>query len=110
MRIKLGNGLAIINALSLIFFATFVLFHSNILGLIIGIPLVLFTPGYSLLVFLFPVNSHLKLSERIVLSFILSAALVILLLLGLNYTDWGITPNTSAISIVLLVLLFSIAA
>jgi uncharacterized membrane protein len=59
---------------------------------LLGLPLVLFLPGYSLLAALFPAKSDLEGIERICLSFGLSVATVPLIGLGLNYTSWGIRP------------------
>jgi uncharacterized membrane protein len=56
----------------------------------LGLPLVLFLPGYSLIAALFPAKSDLDGIERIALSFGLSIAVVPLIGLGLNYTPWGI--------------------
>jgi len=57
---------------------------------LLGLPLVLFLPGYSLLAALFPAKSDLDGIERASLSFGLSIAIVPLIGLGLNYTSWGI--------------------
>jgi uncharacterized membrane protein len=57
---------------------------------IIGLPFVLFFPGYSLIAALFPAKSSLDGIERTALSFGLSIAVVPLIGLGLNYTPWGI--------------------
>jgi uncharacterized membrane protein len=57
---------------------------------ILCIPLVLFLPGYSLIVVLFPEKSGLKGIERAALSFGLSIAVVPLIGLSLNYSPWGI--------------------
>src|SRR5450759_594975 len=56
----------------------------------LGLPLVLFLPGYSLIAALFPAKSDLDGIERTALSFGLSIAVVPLIGLGLNYTPWGI--------------------
>ena len=58
--------------------------------IILGLPLVLFLPGYSLIAALFPRKDDLDAIERIALSFGLSIAIVPLLGLALNYTPFGI--------------------
>jgi len=52
--------------------------------------LVLFAPGYSLLAALFPRGRSMEQTERLVMSFVVSAAVVALLMLILNFTPWGI--------------------
>jgi uncharacterized membrane protein len=58
---------------------------------ILGLPLVLFLPGYALIAALFPAKPDLDGIERTALSFGLSIAVVPLIGLGLNYTPWGIS-------------------
>ena len=58
--------------------------------IILGLLLVLFLPGYSLIAALFPAKDDLDGIERIALSFGLSIAVVPLLGLALNYTPFGI--------------------
>ncbi|MDI6885411.1 MAG: DUF1616 domain-containing protein [archaeon] len=58
--------------------------------LFLGLPLVLFLPGYSLIAALFPRKDDLDGIERLALSFGLSIAIVPLLGLALNYTPFGI--------------------
>ncbi|MCW3130997.1 MAG: DUF1616 domain-containing protein [Methanophagales archaeon] len=58
--------------------------------IILGLPLVLFLPGYSLIAALFPGKDDLDAIERIALSFGLSIAITPLLGLALNYTPFGI--------------------
>jgi uncharacterized membrane protein len=58
--------------------------------IILGLLLVLFLPGYSLIAALFPAKDDLDGIERMALSFGLSIAVVPLLGLALNYTPFGI--------------------
>ncbi|MCK4735168.1 MAG: DUF1616 domain-containing protein, partial [Methanophagales archaeon] len=58
--------------------------------IILGLPLVLFLPGYSLIATLFPRKDDLDAIERVALSFGLSIAITPLLGLALNYTPFGI--------------------
>jgi len=60
------------------------------LRLILGLPFILFFPGYTLIAFLFPRKEGLDAIERVALSFGLSIAVVPLIGLVLNYTPWGI--------------------
>lgn len=66
---------------------------------VLGLPLVLFLPGYSLIAALFPAKSDLDGIERVALSFGLSIAVVPLIGLGLNYTPWGIRIHPILISL-----------
>ncbi len=58
--------------------------------IILGLPLVLFLPGYSLIALMFPRKGDLDGIEIVALSFGLSIAVVPLLCLALNYTPFGI--------------------
>jgi uncharacterized membrane protein len=60
------------------------------LRIIIGLPFILFIPGYILVFALFPTKKPIDIIERIALSFGLSIAIVPLIGLGLNYTIFGI--------------------
>jgi uncharacterized membrane protein len=63
------------------------------LRIIIGLPFILFIPGYTLVFALFPekkTDHGIDVIERIALSLGLSLAVVPLIGLGLNYTIWGI--------------------
>ena len=65
----------------------------EIFRMILGLPFILFIPGYILVFALFPARKTdhgIDLLERIVLSFGLSIAVVPLIGLLLNYTPWGI--------------------
>jgi uncharacterized membrane protein len=71
------------------------------LRIILGLPMVLFVPGYVLIAALFPGQDDLDLIERIALSFGLSIAVVPLIGLVLNYTPWGIRLNPIVASLAL---------
>lgn len=95
-KIFLRNDLLYINACSLVLAA--IIFLGEFLGgsgvgvlrIILGLPFVLFFPGYTLIAALFPARGDLDGIERTALSFGLSIAVVPLIGLGLNYTPWGI--------------------
>ncbi len=64
--------------------------NTNPVRTILGIPMVLFLPGYALIAALFPRKNDLDGIERLALSFGLSIAVVPLIGLGLNFTPFGI--------------------
>ena len=90
MRIKVGNGLLPLNLLVIALVAAIIFFPDNILRIILGIPFVLFFPGYALVAALFPGKKRLDGIERVAFSFGLSLAVVPLMALILNYTPWGV--------------------
>lgn len=75
-----------------------------------GLVFVLFSPGYSLIAALFPRKGSLGGIERLALSFGLSIAVVPLIGLALNYTDWGIRETPILFSILVFILLMSLVA
>ena len=77
---------------------------------ILGLPLVLFLPGYSLIATLFPGKEDLGWVERITLSFGLSIAVVPLLGLVLNYTPFGIRLIPILISLSTVTIMLSLVA
>lgn len=72
---------------------------------VLGLLFILFFPGYSLIAALFPRKEDIDGIERLALSFGLSIAVVPLIGLGLNYTQWGIRLNPILISISLFTIL-----
>jgi len=100
MHIKLKNELILINILSAILI--FVIYVPDIqaLRIALGLPFILFFPGYTLIAALFPKKTDLDPIERVALSFGLSIAVVPLIGLALNYV-WSIrlTPILTSLTI-----------
>jgi uncharacterized membrane protein len=75
---------------------------------ILGLILILFIPGYSLIAALFPKKMDLDGIERAALSFGLSVVVTPLIGLALNYTPWGIrlTPILMSLSAFTIIMVF----
>jgi len=90
----------------------FVLFpplNTTYVRTILGLPMVLFLPGYTLVAAQFPRKNDLDGIERLALSFGLSIA-VVPLGLGLNYTPWGIGLNPILITLDIFILIMCAVA
>src|SRR5437879_5840516 len=59
-------------------------------GNLMALPLILFEPGYFFVAALFPSHEELDWIERLVLSVVLSVAVVALLTWALDFAPWGI--------------------
>jgi len=82
----------------------------NPLRIVIGLPFILFFPGYALIAFLFPEKKSIDVVERIALSFGLSIAVTPLIGLALNYTPFGIRLDPILACIGAFNMIFSIIA
>lgn len=102
MRFDNRKILAAIVATTLLLFPPLAL-STGPLRIGFGSLLVIFLPGYTLLSALFPKRDDLSGTERLVLSFGVSIAVVPLIGLILNYTPWGIRPHPILISITLFI-------
>jgi uncharacterized membrane protein len=71
--------------------------NETIIRSALGLVMVLFVPGYSLIAALFPGKKDIDGIERTALSFGLSIAVSPLIGLGLNYTPWGIRLDPIAV-------------
>ena len=107
MRIKTSAGLLPLNLLLIALIAAIIFLPSNVLRIVLGLPLVLFFPGYVLILALFPKREGLTGIERIALSFGLSIAVVPLIGLILNYTPWGIRLYPVLLSLVVFIMTMS---
>lgn len=75
---------------------------------VLGLVFVLFIPGYCLQAFAFPSPADLDGKERLAISFGLSLAVLPAILLLLDYLPSGITVASASISLLILVLLFTL--
>ncbi|OGO23658.1 MAG: hypothetical protein A2144_01505 [Chloroflexi bacterium RBG_16_50_9] len=108
--IKLGNGLILLNLLDIILVIVILLLPSSVLRIVLVIPFLLFFPGYAMLVAVFPGKTEIGGVERVTLSVVLSAIIVALTGLILNFSPWGIRLAPVLNSIVLIVFITSMIA
>jgi uncharacterized membrane protein len=108
--IYLGSALIPLNLLTWVLILVIIFFPSNALRIILGIPLLLFFPGYALTAALFTKKEDISGTARVALSFGLSIALVPLIVLILNYTPWGIRLEPILYSIASFILITSVIA
>lgn len=108
MRIKIGDGLLPLNLLVVLLIVVIIISPSNILRIVLGLPLVLFFPGYTLMLALFPKKEGIGSIERVALSFGISIAVVPLIGLILHYTEWGITLESTLYSVASFIFVTSI--
>ena len=105
-ELRMHWDLASIIVLSALLVLSILLLPEFPLRVVIGLPFLLFFPGYVLIAFLFPEKGSLEAIERMALSFGLSIAISPLIGLGLNYTPFGIRLEPILASITLFDLTF----
>lgn len=110
MRIKIGDGLLPLNLLVILLIVVVIVAPSSVWRIILGLPLVLFTPGYALMLAIFPGKGRVGGIERVALSFGISVAVVALIMLILNYTPWGFTVESTLYAIASFVFVVSLVA
>jgi uncharacterized membrane protein len=106
--IKLGSGLIVLNILVVILILAIIFSSSNVLRIVLGIPFLLFFPGYTLIALLFTKKEGIGGIERVALSVGLSIVVVPLIVLILNYTPWGIRLESILYSLASFILITSI--
>jgi len=110
LKIKLGNGLIPLNLLVLLLIAIIILLPATSFRIVLGIPFLLFLPGYTLVTALCPKKEGIDAIERVALSFGLSIALVPLIGLILNYMLWGIRVESILYSVASFIFITSVIA
>ena len=107
MKIKLKHELLLLNLFNVILIFIVVFWPSNFIRIILGIPFILFFPGYTTISALYPTKDAISATHRFILSFALSIAIIPLILLLLNYTSWGIKANPILYSVAAYVVIIS---
>jgi uncharacterized membrane protein len=110
VKIRLPHWLIIIDVLSIILLVSIIFIPSNILRIILGLPFLLYFPGYTLLMALFLHGEQKESIETIALSCVTSVALVSLIGLIYNLTSGGILLKPILITITAFVIFMSIIA
>jgi uncharacterized membrane protein len=110
MKIRLNIALLAINILTIILVLVISFFPNVVIRVVLGLPLVLFFPGFVLLAALFYRKNSMDTIARTALSFVLSIAVVLIIGLILNYTAWGITIHSVLISLAVFIVLVSLFA
>jgi uncharacterized membrane protein len=86
------------------------LFPFEVLRIILGVPFLVFFPGYTLIAALFPRRGSIGSVERMTLSFGFSFVVVSLIGVILNYTPWGIRLYPILISLTIFIVTTSAVA
>lgn len=110
MTLRFKNDLLFISTLVILLIIVIAFFESSVLRIILGLPYLLFFPGYTLLAALFPRKNDLGSIERVALSSVLSIAVVAGIGVILNYTVWGIRLYPILVALTVFVLATSIIA
>ena len=110
LKIRIKNELLLLNLLAFLLIIVIIFLPSNVLRIILGLPFVLFFPGYVLMAAFFVKKEEPSIIERVVLSFGLSIAVVPLIGLILNYTPWGIKLESILYSMASFVFIMSVIA
>jgi len=109
-HMKINNELLLLNGMNFLLILA-ILFHpTGPERLFLGLPFILFFPGYSFIAFLSPGKKDLTLLQRVMFSTALSLVSFPLVGLLLNYTPWGITVDSTLISLSVIMATISAAA
>jgi len=108
-RIRIRNELLVINLCSLVLILVVSFADSQALRIALGLPFLLFFPGYTLIAALFPKNSDIGTTERLALSIGFSVVITPLIGVVLNYV-WAIRLYSILVSLTIFVAAMSAAA
>ena len=104
MKARRDKDLWLIGIVTILLIVVIAFSPSTIARIILGLPFLLFFPGYTLIAALFHKKGSLGGVERLALSFGLSIAVVPLIGFILNYTPWGIRLYPILISLAVFIL------
>jgi uncharacterized membrane protein len=91
MRNKLQSALLLIDIATILLVIIVTVFsQNNVLRITLGVPFILFFPGYTLVAALFPRRGRLHGIERLALGLVLSLVVTAFIGFILNYTPWGV--------------------
>ncbi len=107
---KIRNDLVLLNLFVIFLIIAITFFPSNGIRIVLGLPFLLFFPGYTLIAALFPRKGQMEAIERTALSFGMSIAIVPLIGLALNYTSWGIRLEPVLYAVSAFIIIVSIIA
>jgi uncharacterized membrane protein len=110
MTMRSQNDLLLLNIISFLLIVVIVVFPSNTLRIVLGLPFLLFIPGYMLIVALFPRKDQLDNIERVAMSSLLSIIMVSFSVFALNFTPWGIRLYPVLIVLTAIILFTSLTA
>jgi uncharacterized membrane protein len=108
-RIRVRNELLVINLCSLVLILTISFTDIQALRIVLGLPFILFFPGYALIAALFPRKSDTGTPERLALSIGFSVVITPLIGVLLNYV-WAIRLYSILVSLTIFIAAMSAAA
>ncbi len=111
MKIRLQDELLLINVTAILLILIIAFFPTGIpLRVILGLPLLLFFPGYTLGAAVFPAKNALDNILRVALSFATSVVVVPTIGLILVYTPWGLSLYPILVSLTIFIVVTSLVA
>lgn len=110
LKISILNELILLNLLVMVLIIATIALPFDGLRVALGLPFLLFLPGYTLVATLFPRRQGIDVLERIALSFGMSIAIVSLIGLILNFSNWGIRLEPVLYSVASFIFITSIIA